>query len=200
MAQTTPPPYTNITGISRAVMKDTAQETLANYNGSARPGELVVNLVTDPPALFVGNNLGQLTQIGTGGGSDYGDANVAVFLAAFGSNSIVTTGNVVATRVQNGGNLEIRSNVAGTSRTWTFDAIGDLNLPVGGNISGSGYVTAVRVITDPRPLANLTPVAGGRAFVSDGNLVAAGNFGVLIGSGGANTVPVYSDGTNWFIG
>jgi plastocyanin len=114
--------------------------------------------------------------------------------------SLSVTGNVSATRVQNGGNLEIRSNVAGTPRTWTFDAIGDFNLPVGGNISGSGYVTAVRVITDPRPLANLTPVAGGRAFVSDGNLVAAGNFGALIGGGGANTVPVYSDGTNWFIG
>jgi hypothetical protein len=112
----------------------------------------------------------------------------------------ISTGNVVAARVQNDGNLEIRSNVAGTARTWTFDAIGDFNLPVGGNISGSGYVTAVRVITDPRPLANLSAVAGGRAFVSDGNLVAAGNFGVQIGGGGANTVPVYSDGSNWFIG
>jgi hypothetical protein len=59
----TPPPYTNITGISRAVMKDNAQENIAGYNGSARPGELVVNLETNPPALFVGNNLGQLTQI-----------------------------------------------------------------------------------------------------------------------------------------
>jgi hypothetical protein len=201
MAQTTPPPYTNITGISRAVMKDNAQETIEGYNGSARPGEIVVNLEVDPPTVFIGNNAGALTQIGTGNGAaDYGDANVAVFLAAFGSNSIVTTGNVTVARVQNDGNLVIRSNVAGVARTWTFDAIGDLNLPVGGNISGSGYVTAVRVITDPRPLANLVPVAGGRAFVSDGNLVATGNFGAEIGGGGANTVPVYSDGTNWFVG
>ena len=58
-----PPPYDNITGISRAVMKDNAQETLAGYNGNARPGELVVNLVVDPPALYIGNNLGQLTAI-----------------------------------------------------------------------------------------------------------------------------------------
>ena len=62
-----PPPYDNITGISRAVMKDNAQETLGNYNGNARPGELVVNLVTDPPALYIGNNAGQLTAITTGG-------------------------------------------------------------------------------------------------------------------------------------
>jgi hypothetical protein len=62
-----PPPYDNITGISRAVMKDNAQETLANYDGNARPGELVVNLVVDPPALYIGNNLGQLTAISSGG-------------------------------------------------------------------------------------------------------------------------------------
>ena len=58
-----PPPYDNITGISRAVMKDNAQETIGDYNGNARPGELVVNLVVDPPALYIGNNLGQLTAI-----------------------------------------------------------------------------------------------------------------------------------------
>lgn len=60
-----PPPYDNITGISRAVMKDNAQETLSNYNGYARPGEIVADLTTNPPALYVGNNLGQLTQINT---------------------------------------------------------------------------------------------------------------------------------------
>jgi hypothetical protein len=65
MAQNAPPPYVNITGISRAAMKDNAQITLANYNGNARPGELVVNLEVDPPTVFVGNNAGQLTAIST---------------------------------------------------------------------------------------------------------------------------------------
>ena len=51
-------------------------------------------------------------------------------------------GNVSATRLQNDGNLVIRSNVAGTAKTWTFDTLGDLSLPVGGNISGSGLITA----------------------------------------------------------
>lgn len=60
-----PPPYDDITGISRAVMKDNAQVTLAEYNGNARPGELVVNLETNPPALYIGNNIGQLTAIST---------------------------------------------------------------------------------------------------------------------------------------
>jgi len=65
-----PPPYENITGISRAVMKDNAQESIANYNGNARPGELVVDQNTDQ--VFIGNSLGALTQIAariTNGGS-----------------------------------------------------------------------------------------------------------------------------------
>jgi len=55
-------------------------------------------------------------------------------------------------------------------------------------------------IITPVPLANLTAIAGARAFVNDGNLVATGNFGLQIGSGGSNVVPVWSDGANWFIG
>jgi len=59
-----PPPYDNITGISRAAMKDNAQESLANYNGNARPGELVVDQTTS--IVYVGNALGQLTAVTAG--------------------------------------------------------------------------------------------------------------------------------------
>lgn len=63
-----------------------------------------------------------------------------------------------------------------------------------------GNITADTFVTTPVPLANLTAVAGARAFVSDGNLAAAGNFGAQIGNAGSNVVPVYSDGTNWYVG
>ena len=59
---TTPPPYENITGITRAAMKDNAQETITAYNGVARPGELVVDQLTD--SLYVGDPQGNLTLIG----------------------------------------------------------------------------------------------------------------------------------------
>jgi len=62
-----PPPYANITGISRAAMKDNAQESITNYNGNARPGELIVDQNTD--ILYVGNALGQLTVLATPGGT-----------------------------------------------------------------------------------------------------------------------------------
>lgn len=62
-----PPPYDDITGISRSVMKDNAQENVAGYNGHARPGELTMDLTVDPPTIYIGNNLGNLTQVSFGG-------------------------------------------------------------------------------------------------------------------------------------
>ena len=59
-----PPPYDDITGISRAVMKVNAQVTIENYNGNARPGDLVVDQITDQ--VFIGNSSGALTQIAAG--------------------------------------------------------------------------------------------------------------------------------------
>jgi len=56
-----PPPYSDITGISRTVMKDNAQETLANYDGYARPAEFTVDQTTSN--VYIGNATGNLTQV-----------------------------------------------------------------------------------------------------------------------------------------
>ena len=61
-----PPPYDNITGISRAVMKDNAQETIGDYNGVARPSELVVDQLTQN--VYVGNTNGNLNLVAYGSG------------------------------------------------------------------------------------------------------------------------------------
>lgn len=62
-------------------------------------------------------------------------------------------------------------------------------------------VIANTVKTSPVTVANL-PVAstagsGTRAFVTDAN---ATTFNSVVAGGGANGVPVFSDGTNWRIG
>jgi hypothetical protein len=44
------------------------------------------------------------------------------------------------------------------------------------------------------------PVAGGKAFISDSSLPAAGNFGQIAITGGSIVVPVWSDGVDWRIG
>jgi len=42
-------------------MKDNAQETIANYNGNARPSEIVVSQTNQ--TIYVGNTNGNLTQV-----------------------------------------------------------------------------------------------------------------------------------------
>ena len=96
---------------------------------------------------------------------------------------LIDTGNV--TRAT----FDINGNV-GVGNTTPLDT-----LSVGGNAYVSGKVTTL-----PTALANLTAVAGARAFINNANLVAASNFGTLVGSGGSNVVPVWSDGSNWYIG
>ena len=83
-----PPPYSNITGISRTVMKDNAQESITNYNGNARPGEMVVDLTNNN--IYIGNTNGNLTLINTSGG---------------GTGNAVPAGSVGAVQYNAGGNL-----------------------------------------------------------------------------------------------
>lgn len=49
-------------------------------------------------------------------------------------------------------------------------------------------------------LGNPDLVPGARAFITNCSLTASGNFGEIATDGGSNTVPVYSDGTEWRIG
>ena len=90
-----PPPYDDITGISRTVMKDNAQESIGNYNGNARPGEIVVDLTTNPPTPYIGNNIGQLTLLTSAG--TYGNIQVGQYLAAGQVGNIIPSGNAVYT-------------------------------------------------------------------------------------------------------
>jgi hypothetical protein len=77
----------------------------------------------------------------TGLPATYGNANVATFMAAYGSNTISTTGNITAGNLI--GNISITGNVTGTSPnvslvagsyTWTFDNTGNVTLPTNGDV------------------------------------------------------------------
>lgn len=57
------------------------------------------------------------------------------------------------------------------------------------------YHTTPQLVADLQSAADLG--AGTRAFVSDATSTA---FASVVVGGGANKVPVYSDGTNWRIG
>jgi hypothetical protein len=64
-----------------------------------------------------------------------------------------------------------------------------------------GGVVCQTVKTTPVTYANLPAAtsagAGARAFITDGSTTT---FGATVAGGGANKVPVYSDGTNWKVG
>ena len=65
--------------------------------------------------------------------------------------------------------------------------------------SGNGCILLPAFTVGTLPVAAAI-ILGARATVSDASVVAAGNYGTIVATGGANVVPVYCDGTNWRIG
>jgi hypothetical protein len=91
-----PPPYDDLTGISRTVMKDNAQETVANYNGNARPAEMTVNINTNE--IFIGNATGALTKVLQVTGANTFLGNVRTVASTAGLNQLYfnpATGEIV---------------------------------------------------------------------------------------------------------
>ena len=90
-----PPPYNDITGISRADMKDNNQETIQNYDGNARPGELVVDLTTFD--VYVGNNNGNLNLMGgSSGDGGYAQSGATLFVDNGRTDYYTPTGTIAA--------------------------------------------------------------------------------------------------------
>lgn len=73
MSSNNPPPWLNIAGISRAAMKDNAQVTAVQYDGNARPAELVVE--QNNLNLYAGDNNGNLVLLA--------NANATKFYGSF---------------------------------------------------------------------------------------------------------------------
>jgi hypothetical protein len=105
-----------------------------------------------------------------------GDYNIAVNA---GVGNVNVAGTVIATGNVTGGNL-----VTGNSAF------------ISGNIVTLGSVT-----TNPRLFSALPAAAaigaGARSFITDANTTT---FGSQVSGSAGNSVPVYSDGTNWYVG
>jgi len=91
--------------------------------------------------------------------------------------------------------------LAEADNTYDIGASG-ANRPKNVYIGGSTVIGAFHTVGVSTVAA--LPAAAGAAraqiFVSDSSVAAAGNFGAIVVGGGANIVPVFSDGTNWRIG
>lgn len=66
-------------------------------------------------------------------------------------------------------------------------------------LTAASYVaiTATNIASLPTAAA---AGAGARATVNDSNATLTAGIGAVVAAGGANVVPVFSDGTNWRIG
>lgn len=66
------------------------------------------------------------------------------------------------------------------------------------NIKSTGVVVGLATTVASLPAAASNTY--GRVYVSDSTVAASGNFGAIVAGGGANKVPLWSDGVNWLIG
>lgn len=97
----------------------------------------------------------------------------------------------------------------GAGPWWNFELTGGLDANgVAGGDMGDGTVNAVAYYANGVPVAGAvtivselpSPVLGARSFVSDSTVVATGHFGSVVVGGGIHAVPVWSDGSDWYIG
>jgi len=144
-------------------------------------------------SVIMTNESGQQTVItGSGTLTSYGNANVAANLAAFGSNPILTTGNVTAGFfLGNGSQLSgitanySNANVAAYLPTYS-GAI------TAANVSASGNVTGAFIKGDGSLLTNIT-VAGGTAIVNGtSNVVVASSGNITVGVAGVTGVATFT--------
>lgn len=161
--------------------------------------------------LLNANDTGGGVRLLAGSGSDsdgFANAgnggNIAIYAGGAGTSFAGNQGN--------GGNVAVRGGYTST----LLVAGGPVFIQGGYSASGiEGNINIGSLTTfsfDPNqriliyPLAELTDLGGplsspgARAMINDSTVTATGNFGAIAVGGGANIVPVFSDGTNWLIG
>ena len=160
-------------------------------------GNVVANNIGNIAALNLNGNAntvlyGNGVFAAAAASSSYGNANVATFLAAYGSNTISSSGNITAGNII--GNINPTSNINGTTANvtlvagaynWNFDNTGNLTLPANAfsvNYANGTIVTLGGNYGNANVVANLAAL-GSNPVSTTGN-VSAGN---IIVSGTANT-------------
>jgi hypothetical protein len=147
-------------------------------------------------SYFLGNG-SQLT--GILANSTYDDTNVATFLSSFGSNTIVTTGNIT------GGNVIVtfESSTTGNVTGGNLRSLGQIttvgnvtggNLSAVGNITGSYVLANAALATGVVTLTGAQTIAGNKAFANTTTLSTYIETTVASVNTGVAYTPVFSTG------
>jgi hypothetical protein len=198
----------NVTNVGLLVGKPTDPISYAGlkYNATANAWQISTSVYANGVA-----NASSYANINT---STYGNANLIAYSEDGWNGNIIpgfgntyNLGNVTKiwsnVYASNGViNLLITNNIRSDDSSYVTIEDG---LNVDGQIESNGnvyanFVVATGTVTGPVALANLVAEAGARAFINDGNILAANNFGNAVGNGGSNVLPVWSDGVNWYVG
>lgn len=167
------------------------------------------NIGGDNDRLTFFNETGNLCFYGTDGEDWDGTDDLAPI-------QIGTYANFLNRKLYMGYNNTLNKAIIGSidsdASAFTYIDVACLGLrPIGDNAISLGasslcftYVHTYNLTTKPVAVTSLpaagTAGAGTRAFVTDSSVAASGNFGATVAGGGANPVPVFSNGTNWLIG
>jgi len=196
-------------GVSPGIINGTSNVKIVSANGNvstsvAGTSNVMVvssNLVAIVGNLTVSGNLSAVNLVINNIASD--DSSFITIEDGVNINGeISATGNITA------GNLSavnlVINNIA--SDDSSFITIED-GVNINGGISATGNVTGGNILTDniikttAKTFATLPAAvnigAGARSFITDANTAT---FGSQVTSGGANAVPVWTDGTNWYVG
>ena len=138
--------------------------------------------------------LGDGSQLTNLPGDDYSNANVASFLAAFGSNTIVSTGNITTTANISGGYiLGNGSQLTGLAVSYGNANVATFMAAFGSNtISTTGNITAGYFIGDGSQLTNLTVSTGTAIVNGNSNVSVAANANVTVGVAGVANIATFA--------
>jgi hypothetical protein len=158
----------------------TAFVTTASATGNVQAGNLLTGGLISATGNITGNFiLGNGSQL-TGLPATYGNANVAAFMAAFGSNTITTTGNITGGLISATGNITGNFILGNGSQLTGIDATsiqsGNSNVRVvssGGNVAMGigGTANVVVVATTGQFVTGVNSVSGN---ITGGNILTDG--------------------------
>jgi hypothetical protein len=170
---------TSATGIN---LGPSAGGVLATINGNANVTNTlnVVGNITTAGILTNGYYYANGVPVTFGGGSSYGDSNVNTLLAAWGSNTLSTTGNVTL------GNLLLTGNIVDSTGVLQLTSAGNINLVPTSTVAVTGAVSATGNINAGNVIA--TNIGNVAALNLNGNastvLYGNGVFAAVSGGGG----------------